>query len=277
MPEWIRSLFHHSKPIIAMAHLPALPGTPRYDEEGGIEKLIESVLPDVENLVSGGVDAVMFCNEDDRPYVFKAGIEQIAAMTRVVAACSPRRVPFGVDFLWDPFATIAIAHATGASFTREVFTGLYESDMGVWSTSAGETMRFKRKIGARDLKVFYNVVPEFASPLGTRSVAERARSIVVSSLADVILVSGAMAGEHPPLELIREIKDVVPDFPVFVNTGAREENIADFLQVADGVIVGTSLKKGGSTWNKVDPARVQSFMRRVAEVRDESFAREKNP
>jgi membrane complex biogenesis BtpA family protein len=233
-------------------------------------------VPDVENLVAGGVDAVMFCNEDDRPYVFKAGIEQIAAMTRIVAECAPVSVPFGIDFLWDPFATIAIAHATGASFTREVFTGLYESDMGVWSTSAGETMRFKRRIGAMSLRVFYNVVPEFASPLGTRSVAERAKSIVVSSLADVILVSGPMAGQLPPIELIEEIKEAVPDFPVFLNTGAREDNIAEFLEVADGVIVGTSLKKAGYTWNKVDPDRVRTFMARVVEVRNDAQIREKN-
>ena len=123
--------------------------------------MIERVRPDVERLVAGGVDAVMFCNEDDRPYVFKAGIEQIAAMTRVVTECAPKGIPYGVDFLWDPFAAIAIAHATGASFIREVFTGTYEFDMGVWSPSAGEAMRFKRQIGATGLKVFYNVVPEF--------------------------------------------------------------------------------------------------------------------
>jgi membrane complex biogenesis BtpA family protein len=192
MYDWIFSLFRHTKPVIAMAHIPALPGAPRYDEAGGIEKLIEVVLPDVQNLVAGGVDGIMFCNEDDRPYVFTAGIEQIAAMSRVVNECAPAGIPYGIDFLWDPFASIAIAHATGASFTRQVFTGLYESDMGIWSPSAGEVMRFKRRIGAGDLRVFYNIVPEFASTLGTRSLAERAKSMVVSSIPDVILVSGLM-------------------------------------------------------------------------------------
>jgi predicted TIM-barrel enzyme len=101
--------------------------------------------------------------------------------------------------------------------------------------------------------------------------------MVVSSIPDVILVSGLMAGERPPIESIQEIKDAVPDTPVFLNTGARKDNIAEYLKVADGVIVGTSLKKGGRTWNKVDPDRVVSFMERVTEVRSKSFAREKNP
>jgi membrane complex biogenesis BtpA family protein len=267
MPEWIKALFQQTKPIIAMAHLPALPGTPRYDEAGGIRLLVERVQPDVERLVAGGVDAVMFCNEDDRPYVFKAGIEQIAAMSRVVTECAPKGIPFGVDFLWDPFAAIAIAHATGASFTREVFTGVYESDMGLWAPPAGETMRFKRNIGAANLKVFYNVVPEFASTLGTRSIAQRAKSAIVSSLADVILVSGAMAGEEPPIQIVREVKELIPEFPVFLNTGARAENVAEFLQLADGVIVGSSLKTDGYTWNPVDAGRVRAFMDQVNRAR----------
>jgi uncharacterized protein len=260
MPEWIKTLFHQTKPVIAMAHLPALPGTPRYDEAGGIRLLVERVRPDVERLVAGGVDAVMFCNEDDRPYIFKAGIEQIAAMSRVVAECAPKGIPFGVDFLWDPFAAIAIAHATGAAFTREVLTGVYESDMGLWAPSAGEIMRFKRNIGAAHLKVFYNVVPEFASALGTRPIAQRAKSAIVSSLADVILVSGPMAGQEPPIQIVREVKEMIPDFPVFLNTGARAENVAEFLRVADGVIVGSSLKQDGYTWNPVDGDRVRAFM-----------------
>ena len=139
--------------------------------------------------------------------------------------------------------------------------------MGLWSPSAGETMRFKRQIGASGLKVFYNVVPEFGSALGTRTVAQRARSAVVSSLADVILVSGPMAGEQPPIQTLEEVKSLIPDFPVFLNTGARADNVSEFLKVADGVIVGSSLKQNGYTWNPVDPDRVRVFMDRVRQAR----------
>jgi membrane complex biogenesis BtpA family protein len=267
MSEWIKSLFRHEKPVIAMAHIPALPGTPRYNEEGGINYLIEKVLPDVQHLEQEGVDAVMFCNEDDRPYVFHAGIEQVSAMTRVVTECTPQSIPFGVDFLWDPMAAMAIAHASGASFIREVCTGMYESDMGLWSANAGKTLRFQRSIGAKGIRVFYNILPEFASSLGTRTVSERARSAIVSSLADVILVSGLMAGEEPDIRFIEEIKNAVGDFPVLLNTGAKVDNIEAYLQVADGVIVGSSLKVDGYTWNEVDPGRVRSFMEKVGEVR----------
>ena len=267
MTEWMKQLFKHVQPIIAMAHIPALPGTPRYNEALGMDHLVEAVKPDIEILLEAGVDAILFCNENDRPYLLKAGIEQIAAMSYVVTTCAPESIPFGVDFMWDADAAIAIAHATGASFTRGVLTGTYESDMGLWSPSAGDTMRFKRQIGANDVRVFFNVVPEFGSPLGTRTVAERARSAVVSSLADVILISGPMAGAEPPVDVVKDIKAAIPDVPVFLNTGAREDNIEGYLQMADGVIVGSSLKEDGYTWNKVDRKRVQSFMKRAHAVR----------
>jgi membrane complex biogenesis BtpA family protein len=258
---WLKELFGRDKPIIAMAHVPALPGTPRYDAGKGVTGLIDRLAPDVEYLVRGGVDAIMFCNEDDRPYVFHAGMEQVAAMTRVVTELRPKGMPFGVDFLWDPAAALCIATAVGASFIREVLTGVYESDMGLWTPDAAAVLRLRRNIGAEHVRIMFNVEPEFAAPLGQRTVGQRARSAAVSSLADAILVSGPMAGAEPNLSLVEDAKKTVgPDVPVLLNTGAKATNIADFLRVADGVIVGSTLKVDGYTWNPVDPARLAAFI-----------------
>lgn len=268
MVNKLTALFGSRKPIIAMVHIPALPGTPRYNQEDGMEGLIERTRPDVQLLVEGGVDAVMFCNEDDRPYVFEAGMEQVAAMTRVVTELRPNHIPFGVDFLWDPTAALCIGAATGASFIREVFTGTYESDMGLWSPKAGQVMRLRRNIGAENIMVFFNTAPEFCSTIGNRSFAERAYSAVVSSLADAILISGPMAGVEPDYSIIQAVKDTVGhDVPVFLNTGAKEENIKEYLHVADGVIVGSSLKIDGYTWNPVDPVRLEKFIKSADQAR----------
>lgn len=64
-------------PLIAMAHVPALPGTPLYERQG-IDAIIEHVQRDVSVLVDAGFDAVMFCNENDRPYELDAGPESAA-------------------------------------------------------------------------------------------------------------------------------------------------------------------------------------------------------
>ncbi len=264
----LQAIFGQDKPIIAMAHLPALPGTPRHDAEGGMPAIVEWVKRDVEILEDAGVDAILFCNEDDRPYMLRVGDEIVAAMARVVTECRPQNLPFGVDLMWDPKAAMAVAKATGARFIREVVTGTYESDMGLWSPDVAELLRFRRMIDAGDVLVFVNITPEFASSLGSRSVAMRARSTAVSSLADAILIAGPMAGAEPDLSWVQEAKQAVADdLPVFLNTGARTDNIASFLKVADGVIVGSTLKVDGQTWNAVDRKRAKDFVAAVNAAR----------
>jgi membrane complex biogenesis BtpA family protein len=264
----IKEFFGVPKPVIAMAHIPALPGTPRYDPALGVEGSLEAVRRDVRSLLAGGVDAILFCNEDDRPYSFHAGLEAAAVMTRIVTELRPMDRPFGVDFLWDAKAPLAVCKATGGSFIREVVTGVYESDMGLWAPDAAELYRYRRQIDAEQVRVFANITPEFASPLGTRDIVQRARSAVVSTLVDALLIAGPMAGAEPDLSTVQQAKEAVGDqVPVLLNTGARKENIHSYLGTADGVIVGSSLKVDGKTWNPVDPQRVKAFMETVRDVR----------
>lgn len=268
MSNLLQEMFGVSKPVIAMAHFPALPGTPRYDASSGIDGIVERLRGDVHHLLEGGVDAIMFCNEDDRPYTFHADFEAIAVMTRAITELRPTDRPFGVDFLWDPKAPMAMAKATGAAFIREVVTGVYESDMGLWTPDAAALYRYRRQIDAQGVRIFANITPEFASPLGNRSVFQRAKSAVVSSLVDAILIAGPMAGSEPDLSWLQEAKEAVENaVPVLLNTGARVDNIQQFLSVAEGVIVGSSLKVDGYTWNPVDPTRVKAFMDAVREIR----------
>ena len=269
MAASLRELFQVEKPVIAMAHLPPLPGTPLYDEQRGVAGIIEDVASDVEKLLQEGVDGLLFCNEGDRPYALQANFEGVAVMSRVITELAPRDRPFGVDFLWDGGqAALAMALATGASFVRGVFTGVYDSDMGLWDTDAAGLLRYRRSIGAQHVKLFFNITPEFASPLGDRPVGTLAKSAVVSSLADAILVSGPRAGAEPELAVLRQAQEAVAgEVPVLLNTGAKTDNVREFLTVADGVIVGSGLKVDGHTWNPVDRRRVEAFMAVVRETR----------
>lgn len=252
---------HVGKPLIAMAHIPALPGTPLYDAQEGVAGLVRRVRRDLAILVDAGFDAVMFCNENDRPYTLKADLVAAAVMARVVTECAPEGIPFGVDYLWDADCALAAAVATGASFMREVVTGVWESDMGLWAPDAAGVLRRRRHYDADQLAVLMNVTPEFASSVGHRSPAEVARTVATSSLPDAILVSGPMAGAEPSVTVLAEVRNAVPrDVPVFVNTGAKAENIAEFLEVGDGCIVGSALKVDGYTWNPVDPQRAKAFV-----------------
>jgi membrane complex biogenesis BtpA family protein len=249
------------KILIAMAHVPPLPGTPLYDASAGVQGLIDRVKSDTEKLLEAGFDAILFCNEGDRPYTLQAGLEASAVMTRVVTECKPRETPFGIDYLWDANAALAIAVATDAHFMREVITGTWESDMGLWQPDAAKLLRNRRNFGREDLAIFANITPEFASAIGHRTPAQMAKSTYVSSVPDLILVSGPMAGAEPDISTLRSVREVLPNqVRVFLNTGAKSTNIAKFLRYADGCIVGSDLKRDGYPWNEVDFQRARRFL-----------------
>jgi hypothetical protein len=248
------------KVVIAMAHIGALPGTPLFDAEGGMTRLIDNVARDIDNLQAGGVDAIMFGNENDRPYRFAAPAEGVAAMTAIVATLKPLlKVPFGVNYLWDPSASVAIACATGAAFAREIFTGVFASDMGLWRPNAAEALTLRRNLGRPDLKLLFNINAEFASSLDTRPIELRAKSAVFSSLADAVLVSGPLTGQAVDASALRRVREAVPDTPVFANTGVRIDNVRDIFAIADGCVIGTHFKVDGDTWKPVDGERVKRF------------------
>lgn len=262
MTSKFKTVFGDKKPVIAMVHLGALPGAPLHDYEGGVEAIVEAARKDLKALQAAGFDAVMFGNENDRPYEFNVDTASTATMGYVIGRLrSEITVPFGVNVLWDPESSIALAAATGARFVREIFTGTYASDMGPWTPDAGKAMRYRDRLGRQDLALLYNVSAEFAYSLDQRPLSDRARSAVFSSIPDAILVSGAITGEAAKMVDLEAVKKALPTTPVLANTGVKHATVADVLKVADGCIVGSSLKIDGDTWKAVDADRAAEFMR----------------
>lgn len=264
----LKEVFGSIKPIVAMAHFPPLPGSPGYDARRGMNAIIDAVAADIDELQTGGVDAIMFGNEGDRPYVLKSTPESLAAMAAAVGVLKgDLEIPFGVNYLWDPVATVALGAATGAAFAREIFTGVYASDMGVWAPDCAGALRLRHDLGRDDLKLLFNINAEFAAPLDARPIEKRATSAVFSSLADVICVSGPMTGQPVDNADLKRVKDAVKTTPVFANTGVNIDNVGDILSVADGCVIGTHFKVDGNTWKPVDGDRVKRFMDVVDKLR----------
>ena len=128
-------------------------------------------------------------------------------------------------------------------------------------------MRYRNRLGRPDMAMLYNVSAEFAWSLDQRPLPDRARSAVFSSIPDAVLVSGQITGEAAALSDLEAVKSVLPDTPVLANTGVKHDTVADVLAVADGCIVGSSLKEGGDTWKPVDPDRARDFMDRARRAR----------
>ena len=261
-------VFGTGKPVIAMVHLGALPGAPLYDADAGIDGLVAGAAADLAALQGAGVDAVMFGNENDRPYEFDVDRASTATMAYVIGQLRGQiTVPFGVNVLWDSMSSVALAAATGADFMREILTGTYASDMGPWTPDAGAAMRYRNRLGCGHVAMLANVSAEFAYSLDRRDLADRARSAVFSSIPDAVLVSGQITGEAAAPGELEAVKAALPDTPVLANTGVKHDTIGDVMRVADGCIVGSSLKEGGDTWAKVDPARAADFMQRARAAR----------
>ena len=266
--KWIRETFGTDKPIIAMCHFRALPGDLYYDADGGMEKVVELAWQDLNNLQEGGVDAVMFSNEFSLPYLTKVRPETTAAMGRIIGELKRDiKVPFGVNVLWDPYASIDLAAATGAAFIREIMSGVYASDFGLWNTDCGEISRHRARLGQQKLKLLYNIVPEASVYLGNRDVAAIAKTTVFNCRPDVICVSGATAGVGTDKGVLTRVKEAIPDTAVFANTGCRIDTIEDMFTIADGAVVGTTFKKDGKFENLVDRDRVAAFMDKVRSIR----------
>lgn len=258
----LTDLFRREKVLLGMVHLLPLPGSPRWG--GSLQAVLEGALEDAKALEAGGMDGCLVENYGDAPFTPGAvDPATVAAMAAVVAEL--RRVtalPVGVNVLKnDARAALAVASATGAGFIRvNIHVGAVVADQGIIQGDAYGTLRYRRMLSA-DVKIFADVLAKHGAPLAPLDVEQEARDAAYRGLADALIVSGKGTGEPTDLARLRMVRQAVPDRPVLVGSGATPETVRRLLEVADGVIVGTSIKRDGKLANPVDPARVEALVR----------------
>ncbi len=267
--------FGAETPVIGMIHLPPLPDAPRYDRDGGRERLHEAARRDAERLAAGGVDAVLVENFGDAPFypddVPKHVVAELTSLARTVRETVD--CPMGINVLRnDGAAAVAVAAAAGARFARiNVHVGARVADQGLLEGQAHETMRLRERIDA-DVRVLADVDVKHSAPLAAEAFeAESLAESAERGLADGVIVSGARTGRATPLEAVEDAVDrrdaLGLDAPVLVGSGVTPDTVADLLRVADGVIVGTALKEGGDTTNPVSVGRVEELVAAADGVR----------
>jgi uncharacterized protein len=256
--------FGHRHLMIGMVHTLPLPGAPLYDAAGGMRRIVEQARVEAEILAEAGFHALLYCNEADMPWQTRLEAETVAAMTAIVGEVQTKvGLPFGINMLIDPGASIAIAHATGARFVRAFVTGGYVGDMGILNTDGAGVLRLRSRIGASNVRILANITAGFSVPLAERPIEDAAKGAVFVALADAVVVNAAAAGVAVEAGLVARVAAAVPDTPVVVGTGAAEHNVGALMAVADGFIVGSSIKRDGRTLNPVDQARAKAFMEAV--------------
>lgn len=259
-------IFASEKALIGMVHLEPLPGSPRFDGEATMARVVERALADGTALQTGGLDGIMVENFGDTPfYPGPVPPETVAAMSWVVAHLARKvKIPIGINVLRnDVDAALAIAAVSAARFVRvNVHIGAAVTDQGVVEGRAHETLRRRLALGARQVAILADVAVKHSEPLGERRPLEtEAREAAERGLADGLILTGAATGQAGAPWEIRAVKAELPHVPVLAGSGVEAETIDEFLEVADGVIVGSSLEQDGEAGKPVDPARVRAFLR----------------
>ena len=254
-----------SKIVVGMLHLPALPGAPR--SQMSLAKICEAVLRDAIALADGGVDGLMMENFGDVPF-FPTRVPAAVVAQMTVLACAVRDevdLPLGINVLRnDGLSALAIAHAAGAGFIRvNVLCGARVADQGLIQGIAHDLLRERVLLGAEEIRIFADVDVKHSAPLAARPLEDEVDDLIERALADAIIVSGAGTGKDTDPEVVRRAKQAAGETPVLVGSGVTPTTVSEFLEHADGFIVGTALKKGGVAANPVDRARVKNLIRAI--------------
>ena len=266
------TLFAHSKPVIGVIHVGALPGTPRSSQS--VSELVAFARHEARIYRETGVDGLIVENMHDVPYLRgEVGPEIVAAMTAIgIEVKSECGLPVGVQILAGAnIEAMAVAHAAGLDFIRaEGYAYAHVADEGLIQASAAKLLRYRKMIGAERVQVWTDVKKKHAAHAITADVSlgETAETVEFMG-ADCVIVTGSATGRAPDIADVQEAKSHC-GLPVFLGSGISEHNVAGFYEHADGFIIGSAFKFDGFWFNTIDPTRVSSFMKAVQQNQSQS-------
>jgi membrane complex biogenesis BtpA family protein len=226
--------------------------------------VVELAVNDAHAYERGGAHALFIENFGDVPFTRgSVAPETIAAMAAAGRAIRDAvKLPIGFNVLRnDACAALALCAVCGGAFIRvNVHTGAMLTDQGLIEGNAYDTLRYRRRI-CPAAQIFADVHVKHAVPLGNWTIEDAARDTVERGLADALIVSGTGTGLATDLADVERVRHTCPATKVLLGSGVRLENIRDFLPVADGFIVASSLKLNGKLSNPVDVKRVAALVR----------------
>ncbi|XP_038070027.1 uncharacterized protein F13E9.13, mitochondrial-like [Patiria miniata] len=256
--------------VIGMIHVKALPGSPRHTQ--AMRDIIRLACKEAEGYSQAGVDGIMIENMHDVPYLpaDRLGSEVTASMTAV--ACKVREVcpsmPCGVQILSGANQeALSVAHAAGLDFIRtEGFVFSHVGDEGLMNSCAGELLRFRKNIGAENVKVFTDIKKKHCSHAITADVGITETALAAEFFgSDGVIVTGSATGQEASQQEIKDVQKSV-NIPVLVGSGVTIDNLEQYLG-ASALIVGSHFKHNGLWHHDPDFAKVQRFMSEVKRLR----------
>lgn len=258
----MKALSFARPPLIGVVHVRPLPGAPRW--QGDLKSVVKAAVQDARAYEQGGATALFIENFGDVPFTKSAVAPETLAALAVVgtAVRAAVELPLGFNVLRnDARAALALCAACGGDFIRvNVHTGAMLTDQGLIEGNAYDTVRYRSQIrpGAQ---IFADVHVKHAVPLGNGTIEDSAHDTLERGLADALIISGTGTGVAASIEDLRRVRAACPPARLLLGSGITLQNVREFLDIADGVIVGSSLKRQGKLSNPVDPGRVAALVR----------------
>ncbi len=266
----LQTLFKKKKIVIGVIHSLALPGSPEYQGES-LEKIYAFAIAEAERYVKGGVHGLIVENHGDIPFSKPEDIGHETSAVMAVMADRVRqhvKVPVGINVLANGALTaLAVAQASSSQFIRvNQWANAYIANEGIIEGPAAKATRYRAHLRANHIKVFADVHVKHGSHaiVADRTLAELTRDAEFFD-ADVVIATGQRTGDAANLDEVRGIKDAT-QLPLLIGSGVTEENVLELLQLADGVIIASSLKEEGVWWNPVSEQKVHKLMNVVAKL-----------
>ena len=248
--------------IYGVVHLKSLPGSP--GNYLHLDEIIELAQEDVNNLIFGGVDGIIIENFGDTPFV-KDDISKrtLASFTTVVENIEyDRDIKVGINVLRnDGISALSIAEATKADFVRiNVLNNvMMYTDQGMIEGQAHEIAQFKNSLN-KEIEIYADVFVKHAVPPEGSKIENHTEELIHRAGADVVIVTGDGTGHEINIEDLNKVRYIVPQGKLAIGSGVNEENIEQYVDIADILIIGTNFKVDQDVSKRIDQRSVEKLI-----------------
>ena len=251
--------------VYGVVHLKSLPGSP--GNYLTLDEIIELAQEDVNSLVFGGVDGLIIENFGDVPFT-KDNVSKrtIASFTKVIENIEyDREIKVGINVLRnDGIAALSIAEATNADFVRiNVLNNvMMYTDQGIIEGKAHEIAEFKNTLN-KEIDIYADVFVKHAVPPEGSKIENHTEELIERAGADVVIVTGDGTGHQVDIKDLSKVRDIVPQGRLAIGSGVNVENVDDYVDLADILIVGTSFKVDHDVSKRVDQRSVEQLIQKI--------------
>ncbi|XP_075242791.1 uncharacterized protein F13E9.13, mitochondrial-like [Convolutriloba macropyga] len=261
--------------LYGMIHILPTAATPLWKRGQTVTQTIERALEEAELFKKYNFSGVIIENMFDVPYLKSSLIQPHTVTTMTAVAIEVRKIltrdqgfSIGIQILSGAnMEALAVALAADCDFIRaEGFVFGQIGDEGYTESCAGQLLRYRKSISAEHIKVFCDIQKKHSSHAitGDLTIDEHAKAAEFFE-ANGLVITGKHTGQTADRKQLLHAKNAAPKLPVLVGSGVTPENISQY-QIADGLIIGSSLKFDGKWHNKLEEMRICKLIEKQKQI-----------